>query len=776
MTTRQKAEKHQPAESNIGPLSRQLAQAFSRTELRGLCLELNVNPDEPPETTLTGQCAWLIQHLQGDGRLPKLLALLKRERPHIDWQRPSVPTGRDMRNRLNVLQNIQATWIEGFLHQSLAQAVALALNLSHEPTAVARKTVTAPGQSERQVEDVREAFEAYGRALLILGEPGSGKTITLLQLAETLIAEAQQDPSQPIPVILNLSSWAQTRKPLTEWLVEEIFIQYQVARQLSREWIAQNQWLYLLDGLDEVVEDVRDDCVAAINAFKAEHPAELVVCSRVGDYEKLREKLNLGTAVRLQPLSDEQINAYLSQDDGQLTAVREAIATDADLNELAHTPLFLSVMTLAYRGLSREQIETFDSMAQRYHHLFATYVGEMFRRRPLPAKSRYTAEQARHWLTQVATGLQKHGQTTFYIERLQPTWLNSPPSFFYLLLVAFICGAMAGALWGLIDTLETSTFRNSLLNGLLYSLTGGFSVALGVGISARIKNNGLRVGASGFLSWFSFAIMVVLVTAVIQFVRPFQSATLPEWLVLGLFRGWNSLLIGCLIAYKLEIENVERIVLSWPARDALLQALRKGIVMGSLFGLIISLSLGTIASLVYNLTVQQQFPPIARVLISFVWGGCFGVIGLGLGGLVGSLLAVLNACLQRQEIDQKLRPNEGMRNTVKSTFTVLLLMVVPVGLLLWLATSWAGNQGVRFVFFWANLALPFAFFYFGGLALMQHASLRLWLWWQGVLPRPLVAWLDDMTTHLLLLRVGGGWVFIHRALLEYFAEGKQKSG
>lgn len=746
-----------------------MAQVLSRTEFRGLCLEMNVNPDEPPETTLTGQCNWLIHYLHGDGRLPKLLALLKRERPHIDWQRPSVPTGRDMRNRLNVLQNIQATWIEGFLHQSLAQAVALALNLSHEPTAVARKTLTAPGQSERPVEDVREAFEAYGRALLILGEPGSGKTITLLQLAETLIAEAQHDPSQPIPVILNLASWAQTKKPLTVWLVEEIFIQYQVARQLTRQWIGQNLWLYLLDGLDEVAEDVRDDCVAAINAFKAEHPAELVVCSRVGDYEKLQEKLNLGTAVRLQPLSEEQIHTYLSRDDVQLTAVREAITTDADLNELSHTPLFLSVMTLAYRGFSREQIETFDSMAQRYHHLFSTYVDEMFRRRPLPPHSRYTQEQARRWLAHVAAGLQRHDQTTFYIERLQPTWLNSPTSFFYLLLVAFICGAMAGALWGLIDALETVSFRNSLLNGLLYSLTGGFSVAIGVGMSAKIKNSLLRVVASGFLSWFSFALLGVVVTVVIQFVRPFQSATLPEWLVLGLFRGWNSLLIGCLIAHKLEIENVERIVLSWPARDPLLRALRKGIVMGSLFGLTISLSLGLIASLIYNLTVQQQFPPIVGVFVSFVWAGCFGVIGMGLGGLVGGLLAVLNACLQRQEIDQKLRPNEGMRNTLKSTFTVLLLMVVPMGLLLWLATSWAGNQGVRFVFFWAYLVLPFAFFYFGGLALIQHGSLRFWLWWQGALPHPLVVWLDDMTTHLLLRRVGGGWVFIHRALLEYFA-------
>lgn len=747
-----------------------MAQAFSRTEFRGLCLELEINPEEPPEINLTGQCAWLIQTLQNNGRLPNLLALLRRDRSHVDWQRPHVPTSRDLRNRLKVLQNIQATWIEGYLHQSLSQAIVLELDLNHEPTAVARKIVTAPGQTEQRVEDLREVFEAYGRALLILGEPGSGKTITLLQLAETLIAEAQQDPSQPVPVILNLSSWAQTKKPLTTWLVEEIFIQYQVTRQLSQEWIAQNQWLYLLDGLDEVAESDRDACVAAINAFKAEYPAELVVCSRTGDYEKLREKLNLGTAVRLQPLADEQIESYLSQDDVHLTAVHEAITTDAHLNELAHTPLFLSIMTLAYRGLTREQIQAFDSRPERYNHLFSTYVAEMFRRRPLPTKGRYAQEQAIQWLANLAAGLKKQGQTTFYMERLQPSWLNSRAYFFYLLLVTFICGAAAGALWGIIDALETPTFNNAWLNGFLYSLTGGLSVAAGVAISARIQNNFLRVLLSGFLSWFTFAMMGVGVTAVIQIIRPFHSFSLAEWLVLGLFRGWNSLLIGCLIAYKLEIEMVERIVFSPPTRVLLLNALKKGIVNGVIFGLIVGLALGTVASLVYNLTVQQEITPFVGFLISFIWGGCFGVIGAGLGALFGGLLAILNACLQKQQLEQKLRPNQGMINTLKSMLTLLLLIGIPSCLFIWVAYAWAGNQGIRGVFFFLNMVLPFALLYFGGLALIQHVCLRIFLRWSGVLPHPLASWLDDMTRYILLRRVGGGWVFIHRALREHFSE------
>ncbi len=66
----------------------------------------------------------------------------------------------------------------------------LELNLSFEPAAVARKVLHIPGQPEKQVESVRSVFEEYGRNLLILGAPGGGKTISLLQLAESLIADS----------------------------------------------------------------------------------------------------------------------------------------------------------------------------------------------------------------------------------------------------------------------------------------------------------------------------------------------------------------------------------------------------------------------------------------------------------------------------------------------------------------------------------------------------------------------------------------------------------
>jgi hypothetical protein len=70
---------------------------------------------------------------------------------------------------------------------------------------------------------------------------------------------------------------------------------------------------------------------------------------------------------------------------------------------------------------------------------------------------------------------------------------------------------------------------------------------------------------------------------------------------------------------------------------------------------------------------------------------------------------------------------------------------------------------------------------YGGITLWRHYVLRWRLTRQGVLPgglsdRQLIAYLDDMKDHLLLRRVGGGWVFIHRTLQEYFAAQHPQAG
>lgn len=58
----------------------------------------------------------------------------------------------------------------------------------------------------------------------------------------------------------------------------------------------------------------------------------------------------------------------------------------------------------------------------------------------------------------------------------------------------------------------------------------------------------------------------------------------------------------------------------------------------------------------------------------------------------------------------------------------------------------------------------------GGWAVLRQAILRWLLQRHHIFPRQTEAFLDDATSRILLRRVGGGYSFIHRLLMVYFAD------
>jgi hypothetical protein len=69
----------------------------------------------------------------------------------------------------------------------------------------------------------------------------------------------------------------------------------------------------------------------------------------------------------------------------------------------------------------------------------------------------------------------------------------------------------------------------------------------------------------------------------------------------------------------------------------------------------------------------------------------------------------------------------------------------------------------------APLVLPIAL-WAGGRAAPQHLVLRLLLVRNRAAPWKYVRFLDEASDRLLLRKVGGGYVFVHRLLLDYFAD------
>jgi GTPase SAR1 family protein len=373
-------------------------------------------------------------------------------------------TQEEYKQRKVLLNKVKNYWIEGVLEKSLHSRVMVELSLEERLDAVEHLGIDElpdkSGQALPTGVGVTDVFNRMGegRTLLILGEPGAGKTTTLLTLTKHLITRTEQDLSRPIPVVFNLSSWASKRQNIADWVVQELNRQYKVSKSLAKTWIKEQQLLLTLDGLDEVKSEYREDCVQALNEFMQKHgQTEIIVCSRIQDYNALSTRLQLQGAICVQSLTDEQIKQYLNSAGNQLEALRTLLEKDTALQELAKSPLTLSVMTLAYEGKLVEDLPQIDSIEEHRRHLFNTYIETMFSRKE--AKQKYPKEQAMRWLIWLAKRLSQTSQTMFLIEGLQPTWFQTKTQKILYRIGSFLIGGLLGGLiGGLIGLLDQSKF------------------------------------------------------------------------------------------------------------------------------------------------------------------------------------------------------------------------------------------------------------------------------------------------------------------------------
>jgi DNA polymerase III delta prime subunit len=314
-------------------------------------------------------------------------------------------------------------------------------------------------------------FDEHGGQLLILGAPGAGKTTLLLELAKELIVRAQQQEDYPIPVVVNLASWGSQVRPLRAWLVEALQTAVGVSSKLAKDLAESHDLLLLLDGLDEVKEGRRTECILAINEYVRDtNLVRLAVTSRDREYEHGEAKLQLEGAVHIEPLD---VDRVLKQLKGRTASVREAIRTDDALRQLVRTPLMLQIALLAYGSASIPQVKG-QSLGERHRVLFDAYILRMLEQRCVAAWEGYERLFKRlHWLHWLAVKMKADGMTEFLLERMQPTWL--PSLWQYRLLT--------GAAVSLITSLVASLFFVSWIILPIGAVFGCF-IALG---SAAIK-------------------------------------------------------------------------------------------------------------------------------------------------------------------------------------------------------------------------------------------------------------------------------------------------
>ncbi len=594
---------------------------------------------------------------------------------------------RNRRNQLILLEKVKNFWVNGVLEKSVYGAALIELGMQTQPDAVEHPwdmVLEVPDKESRTLppgKPIVEIFYETNCALLILGMPGSGKTTTLLELTRALIARAERNPAEPIPVVFNLSSWAERRQQIYDWLVEELNTKYQIPPKTGRTWLETNDILPLLDGLDEVRLDHRTACIDAINVFREKQGglAGMVVCSRAEEYHATRTQLKLAGAVLLQPLTTEQIDNWLTQAGRKLMAVRTAIQSDAGFQELAQSPLMLSVMAMAYDGLPMERIVSEKTIEAQRQHLFDNYISRMLKRRG--DNRRYSSDLTMRWLTWLARSMKRYSQSVFFVERLQPSWLPTLLQQRAVTVGSAIISGIAG-----VPVL-------GLVIGLLFGTTIGL--------------------AAGLVTGPFFATVFGLVIGLVSFSKEIRPVELLTW-------SWSGMIVGLGLGLGL------------------------GVFFGLLFGLLFGLSVG----LVFGLSVGLFF-------------------GLGAGLFFGPRMGKLAV---------RTVPNEGIHRSMRSALVAGLGNGIGLAMIFGVARELAGGLGIgplAGLLFGLSIGLAAALFgglRNGGVACIQHIILRALLWRNGSAPLNYVPFLDYCADRILLRKVGGGYIFIHQLLQDYFAK------
>jgi hypothetical protein len=154
------------------------------------------------------------------------------------------------------------------------------------------------------------------------------------------------------------------------------------------------------------------------------------------------------------------------------------------------------------------------------------------------------------------------------------------------------------------------------------------------------------------------------------------------------------------------------------------------------------------------------------------------------GGLTGFILGGLIAGLKREETHRS-KPLQGLINSLKNAaligFSTSLVAGMLVGLLLIISliSNEIGNGRVFnlniliLILYWAmGIGLLFGLsmgLSFGGLFAIHHIALRFILSANNSMPMNYVNFLEYASERLFLRRVAGGYIFVHRLLMEHFA-------
>ena len=279
--------------------------------------------------------------------------------------------------------------------------------------------------NEKPFETLYDAFERYKR-LVLLGEPGAGKTVALQEFKKNISKKERQAENNSLVIFVSIQKWKYPADIVT-FLAKEIG----KTEEDFRKEIQTKRLLLLLDGLDELpsnvskrsesrdaeIIDYRVHFLSKLSDFSRNlnpNNISIVMTCRKRDYEEIRRKIQeekkdfkniFHGLVVLNRLKNDEIKTYLKEINQKklnnslngekidFDLLWNTIQVNKDLLELIRTPFLLYVLSSTLVSIYQQNpssisqgIEAIYKAVSNLEKLLDKFVREQYKRESKKSK------------------------------------------------------------------------------------------------------------------------------------------------------------------------------------------------------------------------------------------------------------------------------------------------------------------------------------------------------------------------------------------------------